>query len=401
MLDWISEQQMQELFDEDVFIENDADAAMMSKYYSDKIKYNRTLTISDTMTFACNMDCVYCFENSRKNHHTTLEISDRIDMMIRLIHLFDSDIDTVEYIFFGGEPLLNLNYIDLMCETIRSQFSNLTINFSFTSNGTLIDAKFIELCNKYHFSEIRITLDGTSKIHNARRIMKNGMPSFDLIVNNIKRLCSNTEIRVIINSVLDEGNMPCLFDMFSELNSLLGEFVLTSRIVFNIGLLCRPIVETAHTKKMRMSNSISRLNYYVLSEKLIKAGATIMSPFYAPHCLNSSEKAFVVDPNGNIFKCVTGIGSNRFLLSTYSDFNNNPMLLLRNNIRHIESSHRNECFGCEYLTMCNGGCKCQHYENGDILCRKKLLDEEVNALLHLLYSGSFNAAGLFVKRVEG
>lgn len=138
--------------------------------------------------------------------------------------------------------------------------------------------------------------------------------------------------------------------------------------------------------------------YYALTERLINLGATTTSPFYSAQCMNSSEKDFTIAPNGNIYKCVTGIGSKHFLLSTYAEFEEHPLTLLRNNIRHIERSHHPQCFECDYLAMCNGGCKCQHYEKGALLCRKDILDEELEAFMRLLFYGSFTSTGLFQKR---
>lgn len=48
--------------------------------------------------------------------------------------------------------------------------------------------------------------------------------------------------------------------------------------------------------------------------------------------------------------------------------------------------------------MCNGGCKFQHYENHDKLCRKGVLEYELKSFLHLLYLGNFDQDGFFKKR---
>lgn len=161
------------------------------------------------------------------------------------------------------------------------------------------------------------------------------------------------------------------------------------------------MIDTDHIKDKSSDNMSGNANYYKLSEELIKRGATISSPIYTPHCMNSAEKTFTLSPSGDIYKCVTGIENKRFLLSTYDEFMHNPAILIRDNIYQIERSHRAPCLNCEYLAMCNGGCKCQHYEKNDVLCRKGLIDREMELLLHLLYHGCFTEEGLFRKRSDG
>lgn len=396
----LTEAQKSALFDGNVFIAEDSQAHSLSKYYSDKVKYGRTLTISDATTFACNMNCVYCFENQTKNQKAHLSFSDRISMMAQLIDLFAPDIDCLDYVFFGGEPLLNLDYVEEMSEFIVKHYPALTINFSFTSNGTLINERFIALCKKFDFKEIRVTIDGTSNIHNARRVMKNGGNSYDLIIENIKNLCQKTDIRVMINTVIDADNADCYMDMVADLVHHLGEYIIgdNPKVVFNVGTLCHPLFDTSHTKDKGTTDYSESSLYYTLSEKLIKIGATITSPLYSAHCMNSAEKTFTVAPTGDIYKCVTGIGSKRFLLASYDAFICNPVSLLKENVCQIEQSHRPQCLECDYLTMCNGGCKCQHYEKGAVLCRKKLLETEMVSLMHLLAAGAFTESSFFRER---
>lgn len=399
----ITEVQLRNLFEDNVFILESSDATSMSRYYSDKIKYRSCLTISDAMTFACNMNCIYCFENITKTNSQKLPIEDRIDLISQLIELYLSDIDRIDFVFFGGEPLLDLNYVNSMCEYISNRYPYLTIDYSFTSNGTLINDSFIALCKKYSFKEIRVTIDGTPQVHNSRRVMKNGRNSYDLIIENIEKLCLYTDIRIIINTVLDNDNSECYLSMFTNLTERLGKYIGGDRprIIFNIGTLCHPLFDTNHTKDKGVAGSVGNQNYYILSGQLIDLGATITSPFYSPHCMNSAEKTFSIAPTGDIYKCVTGIGSKRFLLSTYEECIHNPTTLLKNNILQIEQSHRPQCLTCKYLTMCNGGCKCQYYENGDILCRKDLFEKEIEDFMRLLAKGCFTEDGLFRKRRRG
>lgn len=396
----LSEQQVKELFENDVFISDKCDAYSMGKYYSDKLKYKKSLVISDTMTFSCNMDCVYCFENRTKKIVSNQLIGKRMGEIVKLIDLYLSDIEHLDYVFFGGEPLLDVNYILSIADFLTKRYPMIRIDFSLTSNGTLINDKFIELCKKYNFKEIRITIDGPAQVHNLRRIMKNHVNSYNIILENIKKLCENTNITVIINTVLDDNNAKYYFEMVADLIEKFEKYIFgdTPQIVFNVGMLCHPVFDTSYTENKETANSSGSSLYYTICERLIEMGATITSPYYSAHCMNSAEKDFTIAPNGGIYKCVTGVGSERFLLSSYDDFISDPVLLIRKNICQIEQSHGAACWQCDYLTMCNGGCKCQHYEKGDILCRKKVFENEMESFMRLLFLGTFTEKRFFKKR---
>lgn len=398
----ISDEDKKFLNENGIFMEERERAYAIGRYFSDMIKYGKTITISDAYSFSCNMDCIYCFENGTKEINKSQTKEMRLEEIIKIINLYVDNIEIIDYIFFGGEPLLNLEYMEYIAKGLVKQYPQKKIKFSVTSNGTLIDDKFISLCNQFKFEEIRITMDGPKCVHNARRRLKNGMDSYTIIMNNIKKLCDKTNILININTVIDNQNYNKYNELYLDINKKIGKYVGCegTRIVFNVGMLCHPLIDTNYTLKNGEKNKYGNEKYYNLCLDLIRKGATITSPFYATQCLNSSEKTFIIAPIGDVYKCITGIGCKRFLLATYEELQANANIFYENNIIQIENSHRAECRNCEYIAMCNGGCKCQHYENHDILCRKQILNEEMESLLDLLYEGTFTREGFFKKRKE-
>lgn len=370
----------------------------IANFYSNKFKYQRTLTISDAISYDCNMKCTYCFENnfSEKNK---LSSKSRQKLISEIINLYDSDIDYVDYIFFGGEPLLNIDYITSLCDFLTNKYKSKIFCFSFTTNGTLIDERFIDLCKTYPIDEIRITLDGPEVIHNLRRPLKNNKNSFEVINNNIKKLCELTDLRIIINTVIDDKNHEYYINMFEQLEQQLEQYIKQNpvKLIFNIGTTCSPMIKNLKSDKKEKTMNFSHL-YYDLAEFLLNKGATITSPLYSAQCLNSMEKAFIISPSGDIYKCITGANNNKFIVSSYIGFNENPLNFIKNSIVKSENSHIPECKKCEFLTMCNGGCKFQHFINGAPLCRKPLLKKELPDLLNLLYLGEFTNDRNFKKR---
>ena len=371
----------------------------IANYYSNQFKYQRKMLITDCVSFSCNMDCVYCFEYGFSESGNELSKDNRKKLMLKLIELYSEQIDDIDYIFFGGEPLLHIKYIEDICRTFTKEKTEKKLSFSFTTNGTLINDKFISLCRNYNIKELRITLDGPEYIHDNRRPLKNKNGSYSKIIENIKRLCEDTNTNIIINTVIDDNNYKYYINMFDSLLAKLAKYILVEpvRIIFNIGTTCTPMLKKDESKECFNIDGTSS-NYYDLAKSLLKRGATITSPFYAGHCLNSSEKSFFISPKGDIYKCITGSNHEKFLASSYLAFFEEPMQFIKNNIVISEGSHMNKCRECEFLTICNGGCKFQHLINGATLCRKETIYEELPHLLDLLYIGEFDNDGNFKKR---
>jgi uncharacterized protein len=153
--------------------------------------------VSKSITFIvtedCQLRCKYCYivgKNSFKK--LNFEIAkENIDYLMSHPEYFPER--SVIWDFIGGEPLLEIELIDRICDYIKVKtyemdhkwFNN--YRFSFTSNGILYDhlnvQKYIEK-NISHIS-MTITLDGTKSKHDLNRIYKNGKGSYDDTIKNI------------------------------------------------------------------------------------------------------------------------------------------------------------------------------------------------------------------------
>ena len=61
------------------------------------------------------------------------------------------------------------------------------VNLHFTSNGFLLNNAMIDFLRDKNAC-FQITLDGGKDTHDSTRFTKNGLGSYDVIINNIKRL---------------------------------------------------------------------------------------------------------------------------------------------------------------------------------------------------------------------
>ncbi|MGM9746303.1 MAG: radical SAM peptide maturase, CXXX-repeat target family [Paludibacteraceae bacterium] len=209
------------------------------------------LGIAKNITFIvtkdCQLACKYCYlVGKNKKERMPFEVAKAaIDYV--LDHEYDKKFayESVIWDFIGGEPFLEIDLIDQICDYIKIEMYKRnhhwfnSFRFNFTTNGinyhTEKVQKFIEK-NRSHLS-IGITIDGTRRKHDLNRVYKNSeRGSYDDVVRNIplwqsqfpsdgtKVTISSADIPYICESVLhlyDLGihqvNINCVFeDVWAE-----------------------------------------------------------------------------------------------------------------------------------------------------------------------------------------
>lgn len=210
-------------------------------------------SITFIVTKDCQLACKYCYLVGKNNtERMTWDVARKaIDYI--LSHENDYPEESIIWDFIGGEPFLEIELIDQICDYIKTQLFVLghhwfnSYRFSFSTNGINYDSpavqKFINK-NASHLS-IGLTIDGTKQKHDLNRIWKNSNDkgSYDDVVRNIplwlkqfpnaatKVTISSDDIPYIKDSVIHlfnlgihEVNINCVFeDVWKEDDDLLFE----------------------------------------------------------------------------------------------------------------------------------------------------------------------------------
>ena len=199
--------------------------------------------ITFIVTKDCQLACKYCYlvgknDKERMSWDTAKEAIDYI-----LGHETDFPEESVVWEFIGGEPFLEIELIDRICDYLKVEMFRRgnhwfdSYRFSFSTNGIIYHSekvqRFIEK-NHTHLS-IGITIDGTRAKHDLNRIYKGNGPiekgSYDDVVRNIplwleqfpgggtKVTISSQDIPYVCESVLHlyslgihEVNINCVFE---------------------------------------------------------------------------------------------------------------------------------------------------------------------------------------------
>lgn len=153
-----------------------------------------TKNITFIVTKDCQLACKYCYLVGKnvKERMSWETAKSFIDMILE--NKTDFQEDSVVWDFIGGEPFLEIDLIDRICDYLKLRMYELnhpwfnSYRFSFSTNGinyhTSAVQEFIKK-NRDHLS-IGITIDGTKKKHDLNRVYKiteNG--SYDDVVKNI------------------------------------------------------------------------------------------------------------------------------------------------------------------------------------------------------------------------
>ena len=143
-------------------------------------KDGRSKEITFIVTKDCQLACKYCYlvgKNS-KERMSWATAKRTVDYILSLDHEELCEQDSVVFDFIGGEPFLEIDLIDHICDYIESQMRRQNLHwaesymFSMTTNGINYDSSKVQEFIKKHASHlsITITLDGTPQKHNLNRI---------------------------------------------------------------------------------------------------------------------------------------------------------------------------------------------------------------------------------------
>lgn len=97
-----------------------------------------------------------------------------------LEHSIDNEIVNIG--FYGGEPMIEFDLIKKCIEYAKEIFKGKDIQFSITTNGTLINKKIIRYFVKNKVN-LTISLDGPKEVHDKNRRFCNGSGTFDKIIS--------------------------------------------------------------------------------------------------------------------------------------------------------------------------------------------------------------------------
>lgn len=154
---------------------------------------SRCRNITFQVTDDCCCACTYCYQGHKGHRMMSKDVAKRgVDL---LFEMYDRNEGTfinhgtkaIILDFIGGEPLMNIEIIDYICEYFMSECLRRNHPWTYTwrasmiSNGALyFEPKVQQFLKKFKgFVSFGITIDGPKEIHDACRIYHDGRGNFD------------------------------------------------------------------------------------------------------------------------------------------------------------------------------------------------------------------------------
>ncbi len=289
---------------------------------------------------------------------------------------------------FGGEPLLHKNLIKLFVKEIRSYTQNngITLKLAIITNGYLLDQDIVDFLVVNGLEEIQITLDGVGRVHDERRPLRGGGATFERIIKNIKSIDKFAGI-FLFRVSFDKSNILQVKELIKYLKIM--------RLKNDYEIYLAPIHQTTAQSKSACSfcsrNTSDDLDALICAYKdlyLYMKGLDLPIPKYISNgaCMTVSKDTVLVDPHGNLFKCVEMVGLENLSVGNVAELNYSQSLL-----DFIAHPNFKKCIekGCKYVCICGGGCLMKSYLRNltlnELDCQYKLFDELIPFLLEKNY----------------
>ena len=178
-----------------------ADMRLLSRVYK-IIPARSSVELAIMPTYDCNFRCPYCFEQHRlKNGEVWLESIMENETMDAIFAALDDyrarGCALSACTLYGGEPFLEKNREVVRRIADRCKARGMKIGV--VTNGYDLES-FLDFIEEYQIHSLQVTVDGTAEVNNRRRLHKDGLPTYDRILNNVElALRRGVGIRLRVN----------------------------------------------------------------------------------------------------------------------------------------------------------------------------------------------------------
>lgn len=171
--------------------DEDAEVEMLQTDYI----YNNKLQLIVHVTKDCNFRCKYCFINFEHQKLEFVVQEQIVDFIRKNINKYSG----VYISWFGGEPLLGMDVISYISERVIDICKKAKKPYvaGMTTNGYLLTPENIRKLIALKVYSYCVTLDGLKESHDNQRVLVNGNPTFQKIVDNLRYIKNEIHFRYL------------------------------------------------------------------------------------------------------------------------------------------------------------------------------------------------------------
>jgi uncharacterized protein len=342
------------------------------------------------LTEDCNLRCTYCYDDFYSNRsfchpNISMDVSTIPDLK-KFIEKTHSKKEKIIFSFFGGEPVMNWNFItEFVKETENLPFKK---EYIINTNGTMLNSEKIDyLVSK----EIKtgISIDGKRESHDVNRTYKNKKGSWQDTMRIIPELIAKLKTKNIHANglmVVTENN----YKQLAENYIFLLDIHLIPNLLFNYD----------YEVTDEILQSIKDQLLFLFVEKnypLPKVLNRILKNKNENTYCFSPQKSVSISPEGKLFFChrmtpkMYQMGKD--FKEYYGDirkgyYRKEYYDLLKSRINFSEFKTSKECNSCVATKWCAGGCLATHvyftksYDKLNLnMCRIHILLDEIGKII--------------------
>ena len=339
------------------------------------------------VTTGCNFKCPYCYQKGIKSEVITIDKADRIlkflDMYVCKYKIKESAVEIT-----GGEPTTNWDIAKYLLEGIDKIYKKYKIEYKtyIVTNGYEFTSEKVDFIAKYNWKRLQITLDGLDSIHNTRRILAGGKPTFDKIIQNIDYIIKNNKIsKINLRINYDKSNINYVPDFLKYIKEKFG----VDKFSISLGLITKT-VNCSEANVFIDLNGIEENDFVEKYIKLYKCALKLgfeMSDIFSfdGMCTAKLKHGFLIEPNGNLVKCVSGVGRKEFVIGNIDE--------LKDYESYFFLDLYDDCLkkNCPFVPICHTSCRFDAFiKNGDIKkinCKRDILEKINKKIIKIYYGG--------------
>lgn len=351
-------------------IEDEVNELVHLQYEANRDKYNSSgLTLTILPSLSCNFDCIYCYEKNSLIESSKIS-KDVIESIIKLLDTQKTNIKTLNIIWYGGEPLMQVDLIFEMSMLFITYCDNNNIEYSaeIITNGYYLTRQNIKKLVECRVMQIQITVDGNKESHDERRKLRDGSGTYTRIMRNIEE---NIDIlpQLSIRVNVDKTNMDKINQIYNWKNNLDN----SNKLFIYIGRTEE--IEGVYSKEVCFNyDDFFKYQMEFYDQHSLDDLISLFPKPILNNCMADTSNNLIINYNGDLYKCISDIGQKEKILGNILTNNDNDKLINDYLLYNIFSDEH--CRNCKYLPICMGGCP-RNRTLGERRCTiyKKFLDK--------------------------
>ncbi|MBR9704751.1 TIGR04084 family radical SAM/SPASM domain-containing protein [Candidatus Pacearchaeota archaeon] len=309
------------------------------------------------LTEKCNSECRYCYEKSLNEFDNSLNDRFKFDFTnpekfsvdIKKLKKFISKDKDAVIVFYGGEPLLEI-------DIIKKIIDNIQVPFRMQTNGKLLKNLGTKYLNK--IKKILISIDGCKEVTDHNK----GKGTYDLVIENINHILKKGYKGEIIGRMTISQDYP---EVYNEVINLIDAGFYSIHFQIDCGFFENDFDKEKFSNfVIKYNKSITNLiDFWIKEMKLGKVWR--IYPFMGiVESLLNNENGDQKGDKKSLLRC--GAGHSGYTITTDGKIIPCPIMNfmsdyvcgdLKSDPKELKKVLiKGDCLKCDYYNICGGRC---------------------------------------------